>query len=148
MSISLEHSPADISRAVLVNAGAGTDPSANTAWPIYAAGEPSSPDECITVYDTSARSDGRSMKDGEQWYHFGIQVRIRTKTHQGGFVKAWAVKKIMDESINQLNISVSSDLYYFHCFTNTNITYAGKETPTSKRSIFTINCYVTLRRIM
>ncbi len=147
MSLDLEHSPADVARTVLVNAGAGTAPSANAAWPIYTAGEPPTPDEVITIYDTAPRPDCRIMKDGEQKYHYGIQVRVRALDHKPGFKKAHSFKKIMDESIKNVTIVIEGITYFLQCFTNTAITFMGKETPTSKRTILTINGYAVVKRI-
>jgi hypothetical protein len=106
----------------------------------------------MTVFDTAPRSDGRSMKDGEQWYHYGLQVKIRANSHPSGLAQAFKTKQIMDENPlcyrqNLYNFAGSLFSYFFSCFTNAQITYAGRETSSSKRYVFTINCYCPLKRI-
>jgi hypothetical protein len=66
---------------VLIELGLGTDPDTDPgeAWPVYSGSEPGgqdAPDNCLTVYDTDPKPDGRSMLDGETWQHYGLQIRI------------------------------------------------------------------------
>src|SRR5688572_13398595 len=97
MALELLHSPGEVVAYLLVELGLGatpTNPPASPAtWPVYAEGEPDTPDNCITVYTTAGRSDGRSMIDGELFEHYGVQIRIRGRTQTDGWQKASAVRK-------------------------------------------------------
>jgi len=75
----LTHSPSDIVRQLLVNLALGVDPTTDETsdWPIYESREPDLPDDCITVYNTADKLQGRTMTDGETQGQEGIQVRIR-----------------------------------------------------------------------
>jgi hypothetical protein len=122
-------------------------------WPIYCAGEPDSPDEVITVYDTSDRSDGRSMITGETCYHRGVQLRVRARDHLAGRVRAESLRHFLDEGIYRNGVTVpdlvgtGSHSYCVHCVSNTMILTLGKEIPASKRSLFTVNATVVLRAL-
>ncbi len=152
MSVALAHSPADVVARLLVALGAGSDPEDTDsdtgrpvgAWPVSVAGEADSPDNVITCYDTAARSDGRSMIDGEQWEHHGILIRVRAKDHPTGQAKARAVRKTLDEGVLDYTITIGGSSYLVHSFSGTSIMTLGKEVPSSKRSLFTINCLVTI----
>src|SRR5688500_5731036 len=96
MPQTLAHSPGDIVRRTLIALGVGSDPAVPAAaWPVYAEGEPDSPDSAITVYTTQGGSDGRSMIDGELFGAAGVQVRVRSAAHTAGWVKANAARVAM-----------------------------------------------------
>lgn|SRR3990167_993558 len=144
----LIHSPADVLRRVLITLGHGVNPPLTT-WPIYAAGEPNTPDNCITVYDTEGRNDGRSMIDGEQWEHYGVQVRIRSTTHKVGYAKAQAIAEALDQEIYDEVETIDTTTYLLHSVSRTSRVLAlGKDTPNSKRTLFTINALVSLKTIL
>jgi hypothetical protein len=146
MSVTLEHSPADILREALVSLGVITDPdvSPGAAWPAFVAGEPSSPDNVITLFDTTPQADGRSMIDGEVDYHYGIQIRVRSTTHPIGYQKAEALRRAMAESLYNRPVNLQSATYLVRCVTGLSILTLGKEVPLAKRFLFTINCFVVL----
>lgn len=150
----LDHSPADVIRYLLIAMGAGIHPddlvvNSGTQWPIYAGGEPNVPDETITVYDTAGRDDGRMQYDGERTEHPGIQIRIRARDHQTGYVKARQLAVSLDKEIYQNTVSIGNSQYFIHAVSRSgNVIPLGKESPTSKRSLFTINATVTIRMIV
>lgn len=145
MSGALTHSPAEIIRNLLVNLGVGTLPSAGGTWPISADQRLDTPDNVMTVNDTDARKDGRSMPTGEVFEHPGIQIEVRSGTRGAGFTKAKAVATLLDEEVYNETVTISGKSY-----TITNVSRSGgvmslgKETPTSKRYLFTINAVVTI----
>lgn len=147
MSTPLAHSPADILRRTLIATGQGNDPP-TSPWPVYAAGEPNAPDNVVTVYDTLGRGDGRAMPTGERTEHHGVQVRVRAGTHKDGYAKARAVAVALDESIYDVAVTLDAQQYLVHSVTRTGDVLAlGKESPTSRRSLFTINALVTIRAL-
>lgn len=147
MSGSLTHSPAEVVRQLLVDLSLGTLPSAGGSWPICATQELDSPDNAMTVYDTSGRLDGRTMTDGEQQEHYGFQVRVRSATHEAGHAKANAIAVALDQSVLLEVVTVETSVYLVQAVSRTtNVLPIGKETGLSKRSLFTINAVVSLRQ--
>ena len=79
MSGPLIHAPANIIRQLLISKSQGTNPLLQEPWPISYSMEPDTPDNSITVYDTTDRDHGRTMVDGRRQVHHGFQVRVRSK---------------------------------------------------------------------
>lgn len=142
----LSHSPADIVRRLLILLGAGVSPSNGAVWPIYASSEPGAPDDVVTVYDTAGVEDGRAMTDGELFRHFGFQVRVRSIDHPSGWSKASEVQDLLARSTYDLVVTMPDDTRYLvHCVSHIGEVIAlGKEVPSSKRNLFTVNATVTL----
>lgn len=151
MSISsLQHSPADITRRALILLGLGTLPTSNGIWPVSAESEPDAPDECVTVYTTVGKDHGRTMIDGEMQQHYGIQIRVRSRTPTVGWVKADTVATTIAarNQVYDLTVVIESSVYLVHCFANIgDVLPLGKEAPTSKRNLFTINALLSVKQI-
>lgn len=144
----LTHSPADVLRWLLVALGYGTDPDDGSAWPAFTGGEPGSPDAVITTYDTQGTDDGRSMIDGELFGNAGVQIRVRSATHAAGWVKADAIQTALAEAVYDETVHIGAATYLVHCVSGIGDVLAlGKETPTSKRSLFTLNVTVSLKQL-
>lgn len=143
-------SPAEVISALLIALGLGTDPLTQQAWPMFSTNEPSSPDQCITVYDTAGIDDGRTF-EGDRTIHHGVQVRVRSNVHgpNGGYAKSQTIAVALDASVYYTAISVGVNNYIVYSVARTSDVLAiGKQTPVSKRSIFTFNALVTMRRIV
>ncbi len=151
MSGQLNHSPANILSRVLIALGQGVDPpdpGVAATWPIYYANEPPSPDNCITVYDTAGLKMGRHQIDGEVQERHGIQVRVRSKDHDVGYLKARAIAQALDTEVYQELTTIDSDSYITHSFSRSgDVVPLGKEVAASKRSLFTVNGTVSVRMI-
>ncbi len=146
MSGALSNSPSQVIQQLLVDLGVGTLPSADGSWPISASQERDKPDAVITVYDTAGVPDGRTMIDGVMQEHYGFQVRIRSTTHATGYTKASEIQNVIDSSVQNTSVTVSSSVYAVASITRTgSIIALGKE-PSSKRSLFTINAVVAIRQ--
>lgn len=144
----LSHSPSHIVRQLFVELGGGSAFNAGQPWPVFDSVEPATPDQVITVYDTPGRSDGRSMIDGELFEHFGIQVRVRSKEHEAGWVKAEALRTMMAITAYEEAIHVSSAFYLVHCFAGIGqVLPLGREVGVSARKLFTINAVVSIRQL-
>lgn len=141
MPSTFPHSPADVIRHLLVAKGCGTLPSDGGDWPIYVASEPDGPDNCVTVYDTQGQDDGRSMHTGELWNHNGFQVRVRARDHSSaGWPKADEIQTVMAEEVYQDYVTIGDETYFVHAVTRIGDPIPlGKETPSSKRNLYTIN---------
>lgn len=161
MPITFLHSPAQIIQQVLIDLAVGTDPEPwedeeaavalgdAAAWPVFSVSEPSRPDNVITVYDTSPQFDGSAMVTGETWFHYGFQVRIRAALHQSGFAKMNAIHKALDEDVYNRVVTLPDDdtQYLIQSISGTMPLVIGKETPASKRDLFTINGLATIRSL-
>lgn len=147
-SDSTSHSPADVLRWALVDLAVLSAPNIGD-WPGFADYEPSTPDECVTLYDTQGNDDGRSMNDGALYSHHGIQVRIRSKTAPVGWDKAEQVRIALAQSIKLMPVSVDSEQYLIQAVTRIGqVLPIGRETPTTKgRFVFTINTTISLRKL-
>src|SRR5215831_15796670 len=97
----LEHSPAEIFRQLLIDLQLGAEPDVSNGkdWPVYTGQEPDAPDECITVYDTTWRVDGRAMHNGETFWHYGVQLRARSRTQYGGWTKTRTIQETLDQKV-------------------------------------------------
>lgn len=150
MSLVLNHSPAHIVSKLLIQLGLTTLPVTGTVgvWPVHVSNEPNVPDNCVTIYDTVGQPDGRSMIDGELDQHFGFQVRVRSDNFPDGWAKAYAIQRALAELITNLVVHINDSDYLVHCISKIGIIiHFGKEVPSNKRDLFTINALVSLARI-
>lgn len=152
---SLERSPADVLAHLLVDLSHGVhyedSPSGN--WPIFVGQQPNEPDSCITIYDTTGRTDGRMATNGQTVIQHGVEIMIRDDDYVDGWAKANAIVVCLDETIANNNVTVGditgtgSSTYKVHAVSITGpINTLGTETPTSRRFLFTINALVVLRQ--
>lgn len=147
MAGALTHSPADVIRYLLIDEGLGTLPSVSGSWPVYAANEPDTPDNCITVYHTSNTIHGREMTAGETQEHEGVQIRIRSAGHNTGYVKADTIKRALDTSVSWNTVTISGTDYLVHAVhRTTGVLSLGKDLTNSRRDLFTINAVASLRQ--
>lgn len=144
---SLTNSPADIVAYLLAELGAGSLPTANTSWPIYAGGEPDLPDNCITVYDTEGSDHGRNMVTGEVMGHQGIQIRVRANTHNVGWARADLLSSYLAD-VRQRTVSISGVAYTVACFARIGDVIAiGRDRPQGSRRVFTLNALVDVKQV-
>lgn len=142
----MQNSPAEIVRQLLIDLNLGIFPIAGSPlpWQAFVSGEPPSPDNCITVYDTAGTGDGRSMIDGEPFGHYGFQVRVRSKDYKTGWQKADAILTAMSAVLRR-KVTVNSDVFFVQAITHiSDIIPLGKEPSISKRNLFTINATVPI----
>ncbi len=152
----LTHSPADVLAKALISLSLGVE-SPNIPWPVYVANEPDVPDNCITTFDSYGKSGGRTMYDGEQQEHHGVQIRVRSVSHPIGFTKARAIAIALDENIYDMVFTIDSTSYLIHCVNRQGdpislgkeVTVSGykSEAPSSRRHIFVINTLVMVRQL-
>lgn len=153
MTGSLTFSPADVVAQLLIDLGLGTDPTESGDWPVFVSEEPDTPDDVITIYDTVGTREGRSQIDGEVQEHEGIQIRIRSTDYDTGHRKTDAIKVAVDITTYRNTVGISSVLgtgtmqYFVQAISRISMTGGLKESPTSKRNVFTINAVVALREV-
>lgn len=147
----MNRSPGYVLRQIMVDLGLGVFPpqkAVQGTWPIYHDGLPSSPDDVISVEDTDGHDDGRSMVDGTLFYHYGIQIIVRSQDGRTGWDKAEQIRQALAKQVYAHTVtldlnSVNQQTYYVHCIAHIGqVISVGKESPTSKRSIHTLNCSV------
>lgn len=142
----LLHQPASILRTLLVSLGVGANPSPTAVWPIQDTSEPDAPDNSITIYDTQGRTQGRIQFTGETQEIHGIQIRIRAASSTVGWAKARSIARVLDVEILRNLVTVEGSVYLVQAVTRTSdVLSLGKETPNSKRSVFTINALMSVR---
>lgn len=140
------YSPADVLRNLMITMGLGTDPESAASWPVFTAQEPTSPDNCITTYDTTGQSDGRFQVNGELYDHFGVQVRIRASNHAQGWIKSQSIRDRLANEVFHETVTLGGLNYRVHgCHKIGQVLALGKESAVSRRSLFTINLFITLR---
>lgn len=146
----LHYSPADIVAQLIVNLGHGVAIDEDPAiWPVYVAGEPDTPDNCITVYDTQSRDHGRSLVTGERQEHHGIQVRVRSEDHRQGFAKIRAIAVAFDQDVYLDGVTLEEYDYRIQAITRVGDPLClGKDGADSRRSLFTLNCIVSVRELV
>lgn len=145
-------SPADIVRHLMINLNLGVLPSTRSSgdptWPIFSDKEPSVPDDCITVKDTTGTSDGRRMVDGFPQAHFGLQVRVRAVDKNAGWRKAVAIRTLLSTSVRMTAVAIGSDTYNVAAVTHMGqVIPLGDETPQSKRKVFTLNMTAAITQL-
>lgn len=146
----LHHSAADILRYLLIDLTIAGDPADSPlpTWPAYAHMEPGTPDDVITVFDTSAMQQGRVHNDGERQEREGFQVRIRATLGEEGYNKADEIKTAFDQDVYQRTVTIGAYSYLVHAISRTTgIIALGTEPAVSKRSLFTINGTVSVREV-
>ena len=113
MTVIVSHSPAQILAQLLIDLGLGNAPTTGgnqPSWPVVADNEPKSPDNTITVTDTtSIIFDGDSHGGRNEFY--GFQVKIRSGTHSIGWPKAKAIATAMDTFKAQETVVVNGTSY-------------------------------------
>lgn len=152
MANTLLHSPADIVEYLLVDKGIGIIPIGdNDIWPVYSSGEPTLPDNCITIKTTDGIQFGRSQQTGEIWSYYGFQVRVRSKKPGVGWAKTNQIQTLLAQSIYRETVTiptqdgVAAKSYLVHCIAGIgNVLYIGKEKETSKRNIHTLNALLVV----
>ncbi|MDB4786217.1 minor capsid protein [bacterium] len=147
MSGALDHSPATIIRQWMVNESLATLPSAAGSWPASTAFMMDTPDNAIQVISQAGLQYGRSHIDGEIEEHLGVQVIVRSATHDAGYTKADAIKASMDTSSKLYTLTISSSTYTIYAITRRgNVLDLGTEPTPTNRHLFSINATFSVRK--
>lgn len=110
----LEHSPARVTQQLLIDLGLGqapsTPPATHPEWSVFYDSMPNSPDKVVVVTDTQAVS---FINDafGERNIHHGVQLRVRSGTHDTGWDKANEVAYTLDRQRNARGVEVAGVNY-------------------------------------
>lgn len=135
----LNFDPAEIVQQLLIDLGIGTAVADELDWPIYHDSMPDTPDDCIRVKSTEGRDNGRVQHSGEVQEHYGIQIKVRSKSAVDGFTKAHRIASTLDTVIHRNEVEVDLDLYRVNSIRRVgNVLALGKE-PDSNRRNWTVN---------
>ena len=109
---------------------------------------PSTPDACLRVKRTTGRMDGRTQPDGIQQQHYGFQIMVRAADEDSGSLFADQLASWLDTGVYRVTVNVGENSYCLHSISRTSdVLSLGKETPTSKRSLFAINGLTVINQI-
>lgn len=141
----LLHPPERILVQLLVDAGQAAAYTA-TPWPAFWDAEPDSPDDCMTITGTLGMVDGIDQVTGRIDEHHGFQLRVRSSRAQDGYAKVMAVRAYMAANVAYQLVNVLGTQYTVYAIKPGGILPLGKDTPRSKRSLFTVNGLMTVAR--
>lgn len=139
--------PAVAITQLLTQTGYGITPTGKAVdvWPVYFSGLPdgsSVPDNCICVYDTAGKTQGRYMRNGKTVSFPGIQIKVRANDYETAFRKIAAIAGLLD-STNRVSVSKGSDIVTIASITRGNPISIGKELGNRPRDAFTINAILS-----
>lgn len=148
MAGTLDNTPADITGQLLADLGLVASSG------VFIGNEPDDPDSCVTVYDTTNVVQGRQMHGGVMWEFFGIQVRVRAPkqpqaSHLCRRIAIALEQQVYDRVVSlQESVGTATASYKVHAYRRVSGPMPlGKEEPTSRRSLFTVNLLVGLKQI-
>ena len=146
----LDHSPAEICKHAIVDMGHGVDPSASstTAWMTYSDGFPDKGnDSMIVVQSADGRDHGREHVSNKRVESHGVRVLIRSAAYTAGFVKGNAIGQSMDSFLDR-TVNIGGTRYVVKNFIRTSdVLFLGRDLPSSKRFLFSINAQVNLEKL-
>lgn len=152
MTGALTHSAAVIIQQLLIDLGLGTDPGDDDDWPVYAYRAPDTPDEMISVHNTTGIHQGRLQINGEVVERYGFNIAIRDNVPETGYEKARAIAVALDESVNLRTVTITevvgtaTQAYTVYSISRASGPIDAGREPTSGRNLFTINATVALKQ--
>ena len=128
-----------------------TLPTDGDDWPLYISHLPGGDDiktDAGALYDTTGLKDGRLML-GPVITHFGIELTIRSRDYQDGYVKIEDISTLLDGVAYAL-ITIGTDSFeLLNASRMGDIGKLGLEQKTTKRRyLFTSNFTLSLRKIV
>jgi hypothetical protein len=105
----LLHSAAQVVQQLLVDLGLGNLPVTTPTqpeWPVHHNNEPGSPNNVMTVTDTTP-VEGRRDSFGNREIRRGVQIMVRGGTHSQGFPRAEAVADALDSLVHPRSVTVT-----------------------------------------
>lgn len=143
----LHHSQAKIVQEILIAYSLGSRPQGADAWPVYATKEPDTPDDVITVYNTTGVVGANTQVDGEYWEEHGVQIRVRCALDEVGYLKAKQIANLLDVDILREPVAIDGSNYCIHCINRTSDVLSLGTMVGSNRRLFTVNALAYLREV-
>jgi hypothetical protein len=139
----IQHAPSDVIRWAIIHFGDGTDPTLSPlqAWPVYDDIEPPTPDNCVSVFSTTPEPGQRNMVSGDYPFHYGFMVRVRAQTSSGALLKIKTIETRLSQQLYDQVITIGGVNYVIHSVSiKSGPLRSGLDSPSTKRSIYTLNC--------
>jgi hypothetical protein len=141
------HSPADVVRWALVQAGLLADPAAGTVWPGYYPSAPDRPDDVAVLSDQAGYDGYRVQLTGEQEQYNGFQVWLRCADPVAGRSKMDAINDWMWTTVYDLTVVIGSSSYLIQSFTHIgDVLPIGRE-QTTDRYLYTLNAMLNVEQL-
>jgi hypothetical protein len=142
--VRVEHSPAQIFAKMLQDFEWFSDPMLERDWPVFISSLPEFAKPLAVVYDTAPIKDGR-LSNGENIFHYGIQLRIRCMTHQEGWDKLQTVCAEME--VQQTEVELDGVIYIINNVSqSSSVLPLGTGGDAKRRYEFTVNFMVSLTK--
>ena len=145
--------PSLILATKLIDLAIFTDPAVAGAFPIYVSLLPDGDEienDAAAIYDTKGDKDGRLMK-GDNILHYGVQVKVRSRTYAVGWDKINAVAAAFEPIDQATTVSVGGSGGTAYKLVNISQTSPplsmGLEEGTKRRNLFTVNFLCTLTEV-
>ena len=146
----MDYTPAYIIRQYLIEEALLILPGSSGTWPAYVSALPDGDgvaDEAVGCMDTSPIKDGRKMSDGENLFHFGVQLLLRSTAYNTGWAKMETLLNAL-ETVKRNTVTISGTDYRLDNITlATGIVDLGQEEGSKRRELFSLNFLVTLKEI-
>lgn len=144
MSGTLNHSPAEVIRQLLIDQGEATHPDSDSTWPAFYSSLPDNPDNAIGVNDTTGVNSGKVHISGEMQIHYGVQIVVRGINPNISWRKANALFNALS-AIKRVTVTVGTYGYTVMAITPREpIGYGGRDSVSVRRN-HSVNCLVALR---
>jgi len=141
----LSKSPADIVAEYLAeNLGAVSRPVEQMAWPLFVNCLWDINENVCTLFDTTPIQEGRAMRTGERFKHYGVQLAVRAFDYETGWTKLTALARELSEAHNE-TITVDGGQYELGDAMKLNEAFVGVDD--KRRNLFTSNFILTMRKL-
>lgn len=122
----------------------------NPTFPVYMGTRPDTPDDCITVVETVGTNQGRYLQSGGHIERNSASIMVRANAYEKGDDKARLIVRNLTEPAYGLvlPLNMASNTAGFYLIQNVSKVSGpiplGKETPDSKRYLWSINILLTI----
>lgn len=100
---------------------------------LFISREPTTPSNCVTLYDTQGRPPQLTLNRDEKYYYEGLQIRVRNKDYSTG----WALIRAIQNSLHGRALETWNETVYTLIFVTSGPALIGYDE--SNRVILTIN---------
>ena len=141
-----QHSPARVIRKYLLDVLEGVRVEGTEDWPIFVSSlddTEETPDQAICVYDTAGILDGKSMKSGETYTHYGISIRVRSIDFDLGWKKTKQLFEVLSEAQGEL-VVLDAAAYRIRAVSLTSGIITLGESETRGRRNWTLNAITSI----
>lgn len=145
--MTLDHEPQAVARKLMLDLALGVAPDEGSDWQIHKDYEPADPDRVVTVAGTAGVQGGTSQVDGEMFEKHGLQVRVRGRTVAESYAKVKEIDEAFKFGVLMRSVTLDGVRYAVHCVRRTgSLLPVERDTPTSRRSVHTLNALMTVRQ--